>query len=156
MSTPQRPGAMDGVRVLDFTTMMSGPYATRLLADLGAEVIKIESPTGDHIRSRPPRRQGRSTYFAQLNCGKKSLALDLKKPQAIALIKQLVSTADVVVAGWRPHKTAAPDGSPLLGSLLLGAYDAQGRLHHLGVSSSFTAFTCLRKRPSVSAQWATV
>ena len=102
MSTPQRPGAMDGVRVLDFTTMMSGPYATRLLADLGAEVIKIESPTGDHIRSRPPRRQGRSTYFAQLNCGKKSLALDLKKPQAIALIQQLVSTADVVVENFRP------------------------------------------------------
>ena len=102
MNTPQRPGALDGVRVLDFTTMMSGPYATRLLADLGAEVIKIESPTGDHIRSRPPSRKGRSTYFAQLNCGKKSLALDLKKPQAIALIKQLVSTADVVVENFRP------------------------------------------------------
>lgn len=102
MNRPQRPGAMDGVRVLDFTTMMSGPYATRLMADLGAEVIKIESPTGDHIRSRPPSRKGRSTYFAQLNCGKKSLALDLKKPQAIALIKQLLSTADVVVENFRP------------------------------------------------------
>lgn len=97
-----RPGALDGVRVLDFTTMMSGPYATRLLADLGAEVIKIEAPLGDHIRSRPPSRKGRSTYFAQLNCGKKSLALDLKKPQAIALIKQLVTTADVLVENFRP------------------------------------------------------
>ncbi len=102
MNPPFRPGALDGVRVLDFTTMMSGPYATRLLADLGAEVIKIEAPSGDHIRSRPPSRKGRSTYFAQLNCGKKSLALDLKRPQAIALIKELVKTADVVVENFRP------------------------------------------------------
>ncbi len=83
-----KPGILDGVRVLDFTAMMSGPYATRLMADMGAEVIKIEPPEGDHIRSRPPRRQGRSTYFAQLNCGKKSLALDLKKPAAITLVSR--------------------------------------------------------------------
>jgi len=97
-----KPGILDGVRVLDFTAMMSGPYATRLMADMGAEVIKIEPPEGDHIRSRPPTRQGRSTYFAQLNCGKKSLALDLKKPAAIALIKRLVATCDVVVENYRP------------------------------------------------------
>jgi crotonobetainyl-CoA:carnitine CoA-transferase CaiB-like acyl-CoA transferase len=97
-----RPGILDGVRVLDFTAMMSGPYATRLMADLGAEVIKVEPPEGDHIRSRPPTRDGRSTYFAQLNCGKKSLALDLKKPAAIALIKQLVPTCDVVAENYRP------------------------------------------------------
>jgi crotonobetainyl-CoA:carnitine CoA-transferase CaiB-like acyl-CoA transferase len=99
---PDRPGILDGVRVIDFTAMMSGPYATRLLADLGAEVIKIEPPEGDHIRSRPPRREGHSTYFAQLNCGKKSLALDLKKKSAIALVKQLVATADVLVENYRP------------------------------------------------------
>jgi CoA:oxalate CoA-transferase len=97
-----RAGVLDGIRVLDFTAMMSGPYATRLMADLGAEVIKIEPPEGDHIRTRPPRRQGRSTYFAQLNCGKKSLALDLKRPAAIALIKDLVQTADVLVENYRP------------------------------------------------------
>jgi crotonobetainyl-CoA:carnitine CoA-transferase CaiB-like acyl-CoA transferase len=102
VSTAPQPGALDGVRVLDFTAMMSGPYATRLMADLGAEVIKIEPPEGDHIRSRPPRRQGRSTYFAQLNCGKKSLALDLKQPAAVALVKKLVATADVVVENYRP------------------------------------------------------
>ncbi len=99
---PTAAGVLDGIRVLDFTAMMSGPYATRLMADLGAEVIKIEPPEGDHIRTRPPRRQGRSTYFAQLNCGKKSLALDLKKPAAIALIKDLVKTADVLVENYRP------------------------------------------------------
>ena len=95
-------GILDGIRVLDFTAMMSGPYATRLMADLGAEVVKIEPPEGDHIRSRPPRRQGRSTYFAQLNAGKKSLALDLKKPQAIGLIKQMVAGADALVENYRP------------------------------------------------------
>jgi crotonobetainyl-CoA:carnitine CoA-transferase CaiB-like acyl-CoA transferase len=97
-----RPGLLDGVRVLDFTAMMSGPYATRLMADLGAEVIKVEPPEGDHIRTRPPTRDGRSTYFAQLNCGKKSLALDLKQPAAIALVKQLVASCDVVVENYRP------------------------------------------------------
>ncbi len=104
-SSPERPGEpgiLDGVRVLDFTAMMSGPYATRLMADLGAEVIKIEPPEGDHIRTRPPTREGRSTYFAQLNAGKQSLALDLKKPQAIALVKRLVATADVLVENYRP------------------------------------------------------
>jgi CoA:oxalate CoA-transferase len=95
-------GILDGIRVLDFTAMMSGPYATRLMADLGAEVVKIEPPEGDHIRSRPPTRQGRSTYFAQLNAGKKSLALDLKKPEAIRLIKQMVAGADALVENYRP------------------------------------------------------
>jgi len=104
MSSPANaaPGILDGVRVLDFTAMMSGPYATRLMADLGAEVIKIEPPEGDHIRTRPPSRQGRSTYFAQLNAGKKSLALDLKKPEAIDLVKRLAAGADVVVENYRP------------------------------------------------------
>ena len=95
-------GILDGIRVLDFTAMMSGPYATRLMADLGAEVLKIEPPEGDHIRSRPPTRQGRSTYFAQLNAGKKSMALDLKKPEAIRLVKQLVAGADALVENYRP------------------------------------------------------
>ena len=102
MKPDPRPGILEGVRVLDFTAMMSGPYATRMMADLGAEVIKVEPPEGDHIRSRPPTREGRSTYFAQLNCGKKSLSLDLKKPAAIALVKQLVETCDVVVENYRP------------------------------------------------------
>jgi crotonobetainyl-CoA:carnitine CoA-transferase CaiB-like acyl-CoA transferase len=94
--------AFDHLRVLDFTTTIAGPHCTRLLADLGAEVIKIEAPEGDMMRSRPPLRNGASTSFGQLNTGKKSVVLDLKQPEAIAAVKRLVATADVVVENFRP------------------------------------------------------
>ena len=102
MNATEQPGILDGVRVLDFTAMMSGPYCTRLMADLGAEVIKVEPPEGDHIRMRPPVRDGRSAYLAQLNAGKKSLALDLKKPAAVNLVNELVARCDVVIENFRP------------------------------------------------------
>ena len=70
-----------GMRVVDFTSMIAGPYCTRLLADCGAEVLKIEEPHGDHMRTRPPLRDGHSTYFGHLNAGKKSVALDLKSAE---------------------------------------------------------------------------
>jgi len=100
----QRPSEeiLGGVRVLDFTTIVSGPHCTRLLADLGAEVIKIEPPEGDFIRVQPPIRDSKSAYFASLNCGKKSLALDLKTPEAIEIIHGLATTADVIVENSRP------------------------------------------------------
>src|SRR5262249_9021746 len=91
-----------GVRVLDFTIIVSGPYCTRLLADLGAEVIKIEPPEGDYIRMQPPMRAGKSAYFAHLNCGKKSLAIDLRHPEAAGLIRELAARSDVVVENSRP------------------------------------------------------
>jgi crotonobetainyl-CoA:carnitine CoA-transferase CaiB-like acyl-CoA transferase len=94
--------ALDGVRVLDFTTTIAGPHCTRLLADLGAEVIKIEAPEGDMMRARLPIRNGASTSFGQLNTGKKSLVLDLKRPEAVAVVHRLVKTADVVVENFRP------------------------------------------------------
>jgi CoA:oxalate CoA-transferase len=93
---------LDGVRVLDFTTIVSGPYCTRLLADLGAEVIKLEPPEGDFIRTQPPMRAGKSAYFAHLNCGKKSLAIDLRQAGAIELVQQLAAKSDVVVENARP------------------------------------------------------
>jgi crotonobetainyl-CoA:carnitine CoA-transferase CaiB-like acyl-CoA transferase len=94
--------ALDSLRVLDFTTTIAGPHCTRLLADLGAEVIKIEAPEGDMMRTRPPLRNGASTSFGQLNAGKKSIALDLKMPQAVEAVRRLAATADVVVENFRP------------------------------------------------------
>ena len=95
-------GALDGLRVLDFTTTIAGPHCTRLLADLGAEVIKIEAPEGDMMRTRPPLRNGASTSFGQLNAGKKSVVLDLKTPPAVEAVRRLVATTDVVVENFRP------------------------------------------------------
>jgi CoA:oxalate CoA-transferase len=93
---------LDGLRVLDFSIMLAGPYCARLLADVGAEVIKIEPPEGDDMRLRTPLRDGHSAYFGQLNAGKKSLALDLKNAQAIALVHRLIAETDIVVENFRP------------------------------------------------------
>src|SRR5713101_4687604 len=90
------------LRVVDFTTTIAGPHCTRLLADLGAEVIKVEAPEGDMMRARPPLREGASTSFGQLNTGKKSVVLDLKRPEAVAVARRLVATADVLVENFRP------------------------------------------------------
>jgi len=95
-------GALDGLRVLDFTTTIAGPHCGRLLADLGAEVIKIEAPEGDMMRTRPPLRDSASTSFGQLNAGKKSIVLDLKSPRGIEAACRLVATADVLVENFRP------------------------------------------------------
>ncbi|MDI1285538.1 MAG: CoA transferase [Reyranella sp.] len=91
-----------GMRVVDFTSMIAGPYCTRLLADCGAEVLKIEEPHGDHMRSRPPLRDGHSTYFGHLNAGKKSVALDLKSVEGREAAQSLVAASDVVVENFRP------------------------------------------------------
>jgi CoA:oxalate CoA-transferase len=95
-------GALDGMRVLDFTTTIAGPYCTRLMADLGAEVIKIENAEGDLMRSRPPLRNGASTSFGQLNAGKQSIVLDLKRPAAREVVLRLLTTCDFLVENFRP------------------------------------------------------
>jgi len=97
-----RPGPLQGIRVLDFTAMLAGPHCARLMADLGAEVIKVEGLEGDLIRARPPLRDGNSSYFGALNCGKKSLAIDLKSEAAKPIIHRLASVSDVVVENFRP------------------------------------------------------
>ncbi len=97
-----RPGPLQGIRVLDFTAMIAGPHCARLMADLGAEVIKIEGLEGDLIRARPPLRDGNSTYFGALNCGKKSIAIDLKTKAAKTIIHDLAKLSDVVVENFRP------------------------------------------------------
>lgn len=95
-------GAFDGLKVLDFTTTIAGPHCTRLLADLGAEVTKIEAPEGDMMRTRLPLRNGASTNFGQLNAGKRSVVLDLKDETAVAAARALAAEADVLVENYRP------------------------------------------------------
>src|SRR4051812_18083935 len=99
-------GPLDQIRVLDFTNMLSGPYCTRLLADLGAEVIKVEPPAGDHNRSRRPVRDGYSSFFGHLNCGKKSIVLDLKTASGRDAATGLAAKSDIIVENWRPGVAA--------------------------------------------------
>src|SRR4051794_11975000 len=94
--------AFERLRVIDFTTTIAGPHCPRLLSDIGAEIIKIDPPEGDMMRARPPLRNGVSTSFGQLNTGKKSVVLDLKRPEAIDIVRRLVGTADVLVENFRP------------------------------------------------------
>lgn len=91
-----------GIRVLDFSAMVAGPYCTLQLAALGASVVKIEPPEGDYMRGRAPLREGHSLYFGILNCGKQSLCIDLKKEAGKALVLELAAHADVVVENFRP------------------------------------------------------
>ena len=95
-------GLLDGIRVLDFTTMMAGPYCTRQLADLGAEIIKIEAPGGEQNRRAAPIRDGESAVYGHLNCGKHSLAVDLKSPEGHQIALDLARHCDVVVENARP------------------------------------------------------
>jgi crotonobetainyl-CoA:carnitine CoA-transferase CaiB-like acyl-CoA transferase len=101
--TAQNPSArpLDGIRVLDFTRVLSGPHCARMLSDLGAEVIKIEPPEGDLTRFAFPRVGSMSTYFAQQNIGKLNMSMNLKKPEAIALVKGLVAQSDVLIENYR-------------------------------------------------------
>jgi crotonobetainyl-CoA:carnitine CoA-transferase CaiB-like acyl-CoA transferase len=91
-----------GLRVLDFSTTIAGPHCARMLADMGAEVIKIETSEGETMRTRPPLRNGCSTAFGQLNVGKKSLVLDLKSPEGGEVVGRLVAQADILVENFRP------------------------------------------------------
>ena len=95
-------GSYSGLRVLDFSTTIAGPHCTRMLADLCAEVIKIETSEGETMRTRPPVRNTCSTAFGQLNVGKRSLVLDLKSPEGVEAVRRLVRTADILVENFRP------------------------------------------------------
>jgi crotonobetainyl-CoA:carnitine CoA-transferase CaiB-like acyl-CoA transferase len=88
--------------VVDLTTTIAGPYCTRLLADLGADVIKVETPEGDMMRTRPPIPDGYSRPFGQLNAGKRSVVLDLKQPEGAEALRRLVARADLLVENFRP------------------------------------------------------
>lgn len=97
------PGPLDGYRVVDLTSMISGPLATMILADQGADVIKVENPDGgDHTRAANNRRNGFSASFLNNNRNKRSVALDLKDPGAVRALLRLAATADVFVQNFRP------------------------------------------------------
>lgn len=91
-----------GIRVIDFTMIMSGPMCTRALADAGADVIKVEPPSGDTVRRRAPNRSDISTYFASMNCGKRSIVLDLATDEGRQAALHLADKADVLVENFRP------------------------------------------------------
>ncbi len=97
-------GPLDGIRVLDLTRVVAGPYCSMFLGDLGADVVKVEQPgTGDDTRGwGPPFAGGESAYFLSINRNKRSLALDLKSKRAVELLRQLVKVADVVIENFRP------------------------------------------------------
>jgi crotonobetainyl-CoA:carnitine CoA-transferase CaiB-like acyl-CoA transferase len=100
---PSWKGPLQGIRVLDFTRVLAGPAASLALADLGAEVLKIEPPgVGDETRTFPPIRDGESHYFLGNNRGKKSIIIDLKSEAGVDLAKQLAAKCDIVVENYRP------------------------------------------------------
>jgi crotonobetainyl-CoA:carnitine CoA-transferase CaiB-like acyl-CoA transferase len=107
MTASSTTGPLSGVRIVDFTLFLSGPFATQILGDLGAEVIKVESPDGDMSRSVPPRFvDGSSTYFGSTNRNKKSLMIDMRTPEGLAVARQLIGEADAVLENFRPGKLA--------------------------------------------------
>jgi crotonobetainyl-CoA:carnitine CoA-transferase CaiB-like acyl-CoA transferase len=96
-------GPLDGLLVADFSRILAGPYATMLLADLGAQVIKVESPGGDDTRTwMPPVRDGVATYYLGINRNKRSIALDLKNADDLAAAQELARRADVMIENFRP------------------------------------------------------
>jgi crotonobetainyl-CoA:carnitine CoA-transferase CaiB-like acyl-CoA transferase len=99
-----RGGPLTGLLVADFSRVLAGPYATMLLADMGADVVKVEGPpTGDETRSwSPPEREGESTYFLGVNRGKRSVVLDLREEADVALARELAARADVMIQNFKP------------------------------------------------------
>src|ERR1700736_3030418 len=105
MSKPRH--MLDGYKVVDFTQFVAGPTVTRLMAEMGAEVIKIErAPNGDLCRNFPYVKNMRSAYFVQQNRGKMSLCVDLKHPEGNAIVRDLIQQADVLVENYAPGAIA--------------------------------------------------
>ena len=100
-------GPLKGIRVLDLSRILAGPFCTTMLSDLGAEIIKLESPgNGDETRTwGPPFKKGESAYFLGVNHGKKSIVVDLKKSEGLEIARAIAKKADVVVENFRPGVT---------------------------------------------------
>ncbi len=101
------PTALDGLRVLDLSNQLSGPYCSMLLGDLGADVIKVEHPSGgDNARTMGPHVNGESAPFMTFNRNKRSITVDLKAPDGLAIVRRLAARADVAIENWRPGTAA--------------------------------------------------
>lgn len=103
MSKEVFPKALDGIRILDLTRNIAGPVATMMAAEMGADVIKVEPPGGDEMRTWPPFVDGQSVYFISCNRGKRSISLDLKSAEGKALFLDLLKHADILVENYRPN-----------------------------------------------------
>src|SRR5258708_19408201 len=101
-STKEPTGPLSGVTVLDLCSYLAGPYGCTLLADLGADVIKIESPQGDMLRQFPSSLPGEARFFLGTNPGKRALALHLTQNAGLAILHRMVESADVLVENFRP------------------------------------------------------
>jgi len=100
-------GPLAGLRVLDLTSQLAGPYCTMILGDLGADVVKVERPgRGDDTRAMAPHVAGESAPFMTFNRNKRSLTVDLKTPEGLAIVRALAARADVLVENWRPGTAA--------------------------------------------------
>ena len=104
--TKEPAGPLSGITVLDLCSYLAGPYGCTLLADLGADVIKIESPQGDMLRQFPSSLPGEARFFLGTNRGKRALALDLKQKEGLAILYRMVESADVLVENFRPSVPA--------------------------------------------------
>ena len=137
---------LDGITVVDLTRVLSGPYCTMLLADMGARVIKIERPgTGDDTRAwGPPFVKGESSYFLSINRNKESVALDFKEPRGRALLDGLIARADVLVENFHPGTLEA------LGLGYAALADRDPRLVYCSITG-FGATGPLRHRPGYDA-----
>jgi CoA:oxalate CoA-transferase len=93
---------LEGIRILDFSRVLAGPFCTALLADVGADVIKIEPPQGDDYRHIGPFVGGEGGLFLLMNRNKRSIALDLKAPEGLTIAHELIAKSDVVVENFRP------------------------------------------------------
>jgi crotonobetainyl-CoA:carnitine CoA-transferase CaiB-like acyl-CoA transferase len=129
-SARQRPGPLEGIRVLDLATMLAGPYAATYLGDLGADVIKVESPDGDDSRHLGPERAGERSAFLSLNRNKRGIVLDLGQPAGQAVFARLAKTTDVLITNVR---------EPALSRLGLD-YDAVKTIRRDVIWAGVTAF----------------
>ena len=132
-------GPLAGVRILDLTRLLPGNYCTMLLADLGADVVKVEEPgRGDYVRLTPPLVDGESAIHRAMNRGKRSITVDLKRPEGVAILKRLAAEADALIESFRPGvldrlgagPSALAEANPRLVVCAITGYGQDGPYRH--------------------------